>query len=381
MRITVPESAVFILNTLQNAGFKAYIVGGCVRDSLLGLPAGDCDICTSAKPQDVINLFEKTVNTGIKHGTVTVIVSGVPVEVTTFRTDGDYSDSRRPDTVKFTDDLKADLSRRDFTVNAMCFNGEEGLVDYFGGLDDLKTKTLRTVGDADRRFNEDALRILRLFRFSSALGFTPEKLTFDAALKNAQNLKNISAERIEKELRKTASGKNPEAILPLIDTGVLPTLKVNPEISKIPLLPDNEDLKFFAFLYLLSDDLPGMLEFLKCSNKFKKYALSLALNANAEIGTRVDIKHLLRALEADIFDLFSYRTAIPGEDVSAAEKAASDIINSGEPYKVSRLAVSGKDIAEKGYEGAEINAVLSRLLEAVTENPELNDRETLKNLI
>ena len=381
MQIVIPENVKFILNTLYDNGFKAYVVGGCVRDRLLCLPAGDYDICTSAKPSDVIRLFEKTVATGTKHGTVTVIVNKTPVEVTTFRTDGDYSDSRRPDTVEFVDDLKADLSRRDFTVNALCYSENEGLIDYFNGVDDLKAKTLRAVGDADKRFKEDALRILRLFRFSSALGFNIEKHTFDAAMENAHLLKNISAERIEKELKKTACGKNPSAVLPLIATGALPTFKVNENISKVPLLPQKDDLKFFAFLYLLSESLPETLAFLKCSNAFKKYAADLCGNLYAEADDRKDIKHLLAALENNVFDLFYLKTALLGEDTKEKAATAKEIKEKNEPYKTGHLAVSGDDVAKKGYRGAQINKVLARLLEAVINDPELNKRETLERLI
>ena len=381
MQIAKPENVKYILNTLYDNGFKAYVVGGCVRDRLLELPAGDYDICTSAKPDDVMRLFEKTVATGIKHGTVTVIVNKTPVEVTTFRTDGDYSDSRRPDTVEFVDDLKADLSRRDFTVNALCYSENEGLIDYFNGVDDLKAKTLRAVGDADKRFKEDALRILRLFRFSSSLGFNIEKNTFDAAIKNARLLKNISAERIEKELKKTACGRNPATVLPLIATGALPTFKVNENISKIPLLPQKDDLKFFAFLYLLSESLPDTLAFLKCSNAFKKYAADLSGNMYAETSDRKDIKRLLAALENNIFDLFYLKTALLGEDAKDKATTAKEIKEKNEPYKISHLAVSGDDVAKKGYRKAQINEVLTRLLEAVINDPELNKRETLEKLI
>ena len=381
MQIIIPKSVKFLIDTLCGAGFKAYIVGGCVRDSLLNMPAGDYDVCTNAKPREVMNLFEKTVATGIKHGTVTVIIEKTGIEVTTFRTDGDYSDSRRPDTVEFTNDLKADLSRRDFTVNAMCYNEKEGLIDYFGGKDDLKAKTLRAVGNADERFCEDALRILRLFRFASALGFTPEKSTFDAAVKRAPLLKNISAERIEKELFKTACGINPSAVLPLIDTGVLPALKANEKISEIPLLPDNSNLKFFAFLYLLSEDLPAVLDFLKCSNAFKKYSLALSGSIDAKTETRSDIKRLLRQLEDSIFDLLFFKSAIKKEKTESAVETAKEILRNNEPYKISQLKINGNDVALKGYKGAEINEVLLKLLEEVIKKPELNRKEVLENLI
>lgn len=381
MRIAVPENVKFVIDTLCGAGFEAYIVGGCVRDCLLGLTAGDYDVCTSARPDDVIRLFRKTAATGVKHGTVTVIENDTPIEVTTFRTDGDYSDSRKPDTVEFINDLKADLSRRDFTVNAMCFSESSGLIDYFDGLGDLKKKTLRTVGDAEVRFSEDALRILRLFRFCSTLDFKPEKQTFDAALRNAHLLKKISAERIEKELRKTACGKNPAAVIPLIEAKVLPTLKPNGDISKIPLLPQKENLRFFAFLYLQSDNLPALLNFLKCSNAFKKYASDLSGGIGVEIESRRDIKRLLALLEENIFDLFALKTALFGENTEKQVAEAKEVLRNGEPYKISQLAINGKDAAAAGYKGSEINRVLSGLLEEVITKPELNKKEILENLL
>lgn len=381
MRINMPENIEYAIKTLSDAGFKAYIVGGCVRDSLLGIVPTDYDICTSAHPDDVTRIFDKTVNTGIKHGTVTAIVENEPIEITTFRTEDGYADFRRPDKVKFVNSLKEDLSRRDFTVNAMCYNKSEGLIDYFGGIDDLNKGILRTVGNADARFKEDALRILRLFRFASVLGFTPEEKTLNAAITNAPLLKNISAERIEKELRKTSCGKKPSAVLPLIDTGVLPTLKSNRDIAKISLLPQKYNLKFFAFLYLLSNDLTRILSFLKCSNAFKKYAVSLSEKMSAKAYTRPEIKRLMNYLEEDIFDLFALKSVLLSENTEKQIKTVREVLNTGEPYKISQLAVDGNDITAKGYTGKEINAILSRLLEKVISDPTLNEKEILKNLI
>lgn len=380
MQIPIPKNVASVIDTLEKSGYEAYIVGGCVRDSLLGLTPKDYDVCTNAKPEDIISLFEKTVNTGIKHGTVTVISAGMPIEVTTFRLDSEYKDFRRPDSVSFVDNLKDDLSRRDFTINAMCYNRSTGLIDYFGGAYDLENKVLKTVGEPENRFREDALRILRLFRFCSALGFSPEKLTLDGAIGNAHLLKNISAERIEKELRLTVDGENPEAILPLLETGCLPTLKANKEIGKINNLPRGEDLRFFAFLRLASDNLSDTLRFLKCSNSFREYCEKMDCAIDKEIKTKADIKKLLRLLENDIFDLFSYKSAIVGEETQTLKNTAKEILKNGEPYRISHLAIKGDDIAKKGYKGKQIGCVLEKLLDAVIENPEINTKEKLKAL-
>ncbi|MBR4761252.1 MAG: CCA tRNA nucleotidyltransferase, partial [Clostridia bacterium] len=349
-------------------------------DSLLGAVPYDYDVATSALPDRVLSLFSKTVATGIKHGTVTVIIDGDPIEVTTFRTENEYKDHRHPEAVNYVSDVKADLSRRDFTVNAMCYNDISGLVDIFGGEADLKAKTLRAVGCADTRFKEDALRILRLFRFASTLGFTAEAKTLAAALENAKLLKSISAERIQSELLRLSCGSNPTAVLPLLKTAALPCFKANPEIEKIPLLPDNKRLRFFAFLALTSDNLAASLEFLKCSNAFKKYALGLSGAVNLRHETRADIKRLLNAMGDDVFDLLCYKSVILGCDTKNAERQARDVIESGEPYEISGLDIGGDDIAALGFSGKEINDTLLKLLDAVMENPELNRKETLISL-
>ena len=200
--LSIPENAALVIDRLMQNGYEAYIVGGCVRDSLLGLAVSDFDITTAAPPEKVIELFEKTVPTGIKHGTVTVIIENEPIEVTTFRTEGIYKDSRHPENVEFVSDLKEDLSRRDFTVNAIAYDGDDGIIDLYGGLEDIKTRTLRTVRNPDERFCEDALRIMRLFRFASQLGFSIEENTEKSALSKLASLENISAERVFAELKK-----------------------------------------------------------------------------------------------------------------------------------------------------------------------------------
>ncbi|MBO7253824.1 MAG: CCA tRNA nucleotidyltransferase [Clostridia bacterium] len=208
--INLPENVISAINLLENSGFEAYAVGGAVRDSLLGKNASDFDITTSAFPEETKKVFSafKVIETGIKHGTVTVLFDGEPLEITTFRIDGEYEDNRHPESVVFTRNIKDDLSRRDFTVNAIAYSHKRGLVDFFGGLNDLKKGIIRAVGEADKRFGEDALRILRCVRFASTLGFEIEEETSKSVRKNIHLLDNVSAERIFVELKKMICGKN-----------------------------------------------------------------------------------------------------------------------------------------------------------------------------
>ncbi|HOO25129.1 MAG TPA: HD domain-containing protein [Clostridiales bacterium] len=215
MKIELPKQVKKALDLLEVGGYEAYIVGGCVRDCLMDKKPYDWDITTSAKPHDTAKVFKnfRVIETGIKHGTVTVLIEGMPIEITTFRVDGEYSDSRHPDNVVFTKDLVSDLSRRDFTVNALAYSPKSGLVDAFDGLSDVRNKIIRCVGEPDIRFNEDALRILRALRFSSVLGFNIEKNTSDSLLKNMKLLGKISAERIQHELIKLICGIDVERVL------------------------------------------------------------------------------------------------------------------------------------------------------------------------
>ena len=220
MRIELPENVECILNRLIENGYEAYIVGGCVRDSILGKAPQDFDITTNAKPAAVKELFKRTIDTGILHGTVTVMIENQGYEVTTYRIDGEYEDNRRPKSVEFTSDLMEDLRRRDFTINAMAYNREEGLIDSFQGLNDLKKGIIRSVGDADSRFQEDALRILRGVRFSAQLDFEIEDETKEAMKRNSPLLKNISAERIRVELDKLLVSDNPDKLVDAYYLGI-----------------------------------------------------------------------------------------------------------------------------------------------------------------
>lgn len=371
--LKIPEKIKFVLSTLTQNGYEAYIVGGCVRDSLLGIIPSDYDVTTSAKPEEILGLFDKTVPTGLKHGTVTVIIENEPIEVTTFRTDGEYKDSRHPQNVEFVTDLREDLSRRDFTVNAVAYNETVGLVDLFGGLSDLENKILRAVGDGDKRFREDALRILRLFRFASQLEFTPEEKTLNSALKLQKGLKNISKERIFSEIVKAVNGKNPKAILPLINSGGLEFLGIckTPEFTTI----DDSDLRLFVFLNTSSENPIEVLKTLKASKRQIDFANKLLKLQSIEMENKEDIKNALFLTDFNAVNLFL-------KHHKAGDKLIllDEVIKNREPYLISHLAISGEDLRNIGFEGKEIGEILERLRQTVVCSPEKNRKEILLTL-
>lgn len=375
----LPSDTEYIIETLQKNGYEAFAVGGCVRDMLNGDTPHDFDITTSAEPETVMSLFEKTVPTGIKHGTVTVIINGVPNEVTTYRTDGEYRDHRRPDSVIFVKSLREDLARRDFTVNAMAYNKKDGLKDFFGGREDIENRILRAVGEPGRRFYEDALRIMRLFRFSSVLGFDIEENTLKAALEYAPTLKSVSAERIYSELLKTLCGKNPAALKPLTDIGGLGFLGVNtsPDYGILPLL-GSADTKLFAFLFSGGAEVSPALDFLKVPNKTKKAAQDMLTLLNMPFPkTKPEIKEMLYLTSpSSTENYFDYRSAY-GKDCAAARDMLTEIIKNGEPYRISDLKIGGKDLKKCGISGRAIGETLEKLRRSVLKNPELNTRSEL----
>lgn len=375
----LPSDTEYIIETLQKNGYEAFAVGGCVRDMLNGDTPHDFDITTSAEPETVMSLFEKTVPTGIKHGTVTVIINGVPNEVTTYRTDGEYRDHRRPDSVIFVKSLREDLARRDFTVNAMAYNQKDGLKDFFGGREDIENRILRAVGEPGRRFYEDALRIMRLFRFSSVLGFNIEENTIKAALEYAPTLKSVSAERIYSELLKTLCGKNPAALKPLTDIGGLGFLGVNtsPDYGILPLL-GSADTKLFAFLYSGGAEVSPALDFLKVPNKTKKAAQDMLTLLNMPFPkTKPEIKEMLYLTSPPSAEnYFDYRSAY-GKDCAAARDMLTEIIKNGEPYRISDLKIGGRDLKKCGISGRAIGETLEKLRRSVLKNPELNTRSEL----
>ena len=276
MKLTLDPGAAALLDTLHAAGYAAYAVGGCVRDSLLGRTAHDWDLCTSALPQQVMELFgaEQCIPTGLQHGTVTIKYGGRLYETTTFRTEGSYTDGRHPDAVQFVPDVREDLARRDFTINAMAYNAAEGLVDPFGGQKDLQNGLLRAVGEPQQRFTEDALRILRLYRFAARFGFALDATTARAARQLAPHLDCISAERIQEELAKLLTAPQPGAYLePAVLAVVLPELTpaaleaAKPVLDACPAGEENLPVRWAALLGALGEaDTRRVLKRLRCSN-------------------------------------------------------------------------------------------------------------------
>lgn len=375
----IPPEIEFIINTIIENGFEAYLVGGCMRDMLMDIPPHDYDITTSAPPETIISLFKKTVPTGIKHGTVTVINGSLTAEVTTYRTDGEYTDHRRPESVTFVKSLKEDLARRDFTVNAIAYNKEEGIKDFFGGREDIKNKILRAVGNPEKRFTEDALRILRLFRFASVLEFTPEKETLKAALKCAHLLESISAERISSELKKAVNGKNPTVLKPLTDIGALEFIGIkNPDYSKILSLQSGE-LALFGFLYSSADNLMSALEFLKPSNREKKlYENILTLLSLPFPQNKAEIKEMLFKTDpCSVEKYFYFQKHYFGADTENAILMLREILENGEPYKISDLKIGGRNLMNLGISGEKIGETLEYLRKCVTADPALNRRSIL----
>lgn len=386
MIIILPEEVKKILSVLEYKGFKAYIVGGCVRDILMKKAPHDYDIATSASPEQIKSLFNKTADTGIKHGTVTVIENGIPFEVTTFRTESGYSDLRRPDKVYFVKDIKEDLSRRDFTMNAIAcsLNGE--IADPFGGQNDIKNKIIKTVGNPNKRFSEDALRILRLFRFSSALNFLPEKNTLNAALELSDELKKISTERIVSELKKTVCSDFPENSEPLLNIKALSFLGIEncPRLNKLKLLKNNPELRMFAFLKESSQNAAQTAKNLKLSRKeIDKINDLLYIEKNLKSENKINIKEIMSKLKnPEIFDDYADYAKIfkdfNGEKLKADYR---EIVINKEPYKISDLAVDGSVISAFGIRGKEVGAELERLLKTVIVNPEQNKKELLLKMI
>lgn len=363
----IPQKIEYIIEKLTQNGHKAYIVGGCVRDILLGKQPDDYDVTTSATPNEVISIFDKTIPTGIKHGTVTVMLENTPVEVTTFRTENGYADNRRPDSVNFVTDIKEDLSRRDFTVNAMAYNRKDGLIDCFGGKSDLENKILRTVGDSETRFREDALRILRLFRFASTIGFRIEENTLSSALECSHLLQNVSRERIFTELKKAVVGENFEVFSELILCGGLEFLGINK-------LPNFEKIKNFReslnlCLYMSLDS--KTLENLKPSNREREFFATFeGLSKFPKPQEKSDIKEMLNLSNPEILTaFFDYKEW----DKTQIKK----IIANNEPYKISHLDIDGKTLTELGFGGAKIGEILEHLRQVVIKEPQKNKKDLL----
>ena len=382
MTIEIPEYAEAVLSRLEQNGEEAYIVGGSLRDSLLGKAASDYDVATSALPEQMIEIFKdhRVIATGLKHGTMTVISDTHPIEVTTFRVDGGYSDSRHPDSVSFTRSIEEDVSRRDFTVNAMAYSQKRGLVDLFGGREDLAKGIIRAVGDPERRFCEDALRIMRAFRFSAQLNFEIEENTLAAAQKCREGLARIARERISCELFKLLGSSEPERpLVQMCELGIAEYIfgRYMPERELVALLPQmpRDPAARLGLLLCKADreTTSGILGELRCSNKQRSTALAVAEHSSRAIMTQSDVSYLRKEL-GERAEVVMRASVLRGyTPKNALELLLSDIA----PHSISELEISGNDLLSIGYSGREIGKTLSYLLDAAIDDPSLNTHEDL----
>ena len=433
MKIQLPEKVKVMIQTLEAAGYEAYAVGGCVRDSVLGRVPADWDITTSALPEQVKELFHRTIDTGIEHGTVTVMMDKEGFEVTTYRVDGEYRDHRHPEQVNFTGELKEDLRRRDFTINAMAYNDRCGMVDAFGGIEDLKHGVIRCVGVARERFEEDALRILRAVRFAAQLGFEIEKETADAARTLAGNLKDISAERIQTELVKLLVSPHPEMLRTAYELGI--TRVVLPEFDVMMETPQHHP----HHMYSVGEHTLKALEFtdpekvLRLSVLFHDFGKPQTRttadgvdhfhghakisaqetvrimrrlkfdNATMDQVKRIVLYHdvrpqpderqirrllhragedifpgLFQVMGADILAQSEYRKIEKLVNLERVHQVYDEILKRKDCVSLKNLQVTGKDLIAAGMEpGKKIGEILNQMLEDVLETPEHNEREYL----
>lgn len=436
--IDIAKEALYIIQVLNNNEYEAYIVGGCVRDGIMGIMPADWDITTNAKPDTVKMLFEKTVDSGVRHGTVTVIINGRYFEVTTYRIDGEYTDNRRPVNVSYTDSLKEDLSRRDFTINAVAYHPDVGLIDPFNGIRDIESAILRTVGEPEGRFLEDALRMLRAIRFAAQLNFDIDMGTQQSIKDNSYLIKSISSERIRDELTKILVSPNPEKFILLKDTGLLqfilpefeecfltqqnnPYHKYNVAMHILKSVSHVENDRVLRWTMLLhdigkpasktTDDkgvdhfydhadnsikiAKGVLERLKFENKTIQLILRLIKHhdydikpdylyvrrAVVKIGEDIFLS-LLKVKEADKKAQSPDKLTSGLENLSRIKEIYFDIKIKKQCLGIKDLAVDGNDLIDSGLvPGREIGGILKYMLQKVVENPELNTKEKLLNLI
>ena len=438
IQIILPEQVSFIINTLNQAGFEAYAVGGCVRDSIMGRVPDDWDITTSADPQQVKKLFRRTIDTGIQHGTVTVMLQKTGYEVTTYRIDGEYEDNRHPKEVIFTKSLEEDLKRRDFTVNAMAYHPGEGLVDLFDGIGDMEKKCIRCVGQAEERFSEDALRMMRGVRFSAQFGYRIEEQTREAIRKLRENLRNVSAERIRVELVKLLVSPHPDYLRIACDLGItkviLPEFDVcmetpqhNPHhcysvgehtLEGLKAVRADKVLRLAMLLHDIGKPLTkttdengkdhfkkhpkesarlaqDILHRLKFDNDTLKkvcrlvefHDWSIDLEENVKIST---VRRLIANIGEDAFpdmfeinraDLLSQSSYLRERKLAKQEMLESmyrEIMEKQECLSLKDLAVGGKDLLAQGIKpGKELGEILQRMLADVFEDPAHNKKEYL----
>ena len=394
MTIPMDAGAAELLHALHAAGHAAYVVGGCVRDSLLGLTPHDWDLCTSALPQQVMELFgaQRCIPTGLQHGTVTVKQSGALYEITTFRTEGTYTDGRHPDEVHFVPDVREDLARRDLTINAMAYNEKEGLVDPFGGQADLQSGIVRAVGVPRQRFTEDALRILRLYRFAARFGFAIDPPTAQAAQELCAHLDCVSVERIEEELAKLLSAPAPAAyldkkillvILPELSSEALAAAK--PVVDACPAGAENLPIRLAALLLSLGEDgTRRTLKRLRCSNACIEETAVLVREAVPGVPVSLNIyaRRLLGKYNlCTVRRIAALGTALQPEraaDFAALSELAEQLDADSVCCRVSQLAVNGRDLMAAGVPaGPGIRKILEALLDGVIREEYPNERQAL----
>ena len=405
MKLILDPGAAALLDALHAAGYAAYAVGGCVRDSLLGRTAHDWDLCTSALPQQVMELFgaEQCIPTGLQHGTVTIKYGGQLYETTTFRTEGSYTDGRHPDAVQFVPDVREDLARRDFTINAMAYNEAEGLVDPFGGQKDLQNGLLRAVGEPQQRFTEDALRILRLYRFAARFGFALDAATARAARQLAPHLDCVSAERIQEELAKLLAAPQPGAYLePAVLAVVLPELTpaaleaAKPVVDACPAGEENLPVRWAALLGALGEtDTRRVLKRLRCSNACIDETAVLVRETAGEGVCRsfsekkasahvddISVRQLLgRYGLCTVERLCALCGALhpqAASECALAAQRARQLEADGVCCRVSQLAVNGRDLMAAGIPaGPALRRVLETLLDGVIRAEYPNEKPAL----
>ncbi len=434
MKLALPAKVKMIIDSLEAKGFEAYAVGGCVRDLILGGTPQDFDITTNAEPREIKRIFRRTIDTGIEHGTVTVMLGKDGFEVTTYRLDGKYRDGRHPSEVTFTRSLREDLCRRDFTVNAMAYHPQRGLVDLFGGMDDLQKKVIRCVGDPATRFSEDHLRVLRAYRFAAKLGFSIDPATRKAASEDAEGLSVISAERIREELVKLLSSDHPEILRDLYKDGItqifLPefdacfsveqdspyhaydvgehtvrsvmAVPADPLLRLVMLLhdigktrahtkdPDGTD-HFKGHAAVSADMAEEILRRLKWDNDtIRKASVLIRYHDLRPDGSERSVRRALQKVTPALFPAYltvqRADAAAKNPDmlektlarIAAVEKTAEKVLARGDALTVGDLAVSGKDLLDAGVPaGPEMGRLLKAALEYVTEDPSRNTKEIL----
>ena len=384
MEIQLPEAVEEIITQLNDHGYEASAVGGCVRDSLLGRKPEDWDITTSARPEQVKAIFRRTIDTGIAHGTVTIMVDKVGYEVTTYRIDGEYEDGRHPKEVQFTSNLIEDLKRRDFTINAMAYSSQNGIVDAFGGVEDLKSGLIRCVGNPIDRFTEDALRILRAVRFSAQLGFEIEPDTYEAIRVIAPNLLHVSKERILAELSKLLTSAHPNRIRMVYETGMAPF--ISPDFADVsfplpvidPRLPDKKHLRWAAFLQNETEEKAGrILKQLKSDNDtINRVKVLLRFIKTPLTPQKAGLRKIMSQMTPELYDdLLVLRNVDPSGEIA---RLSREIRCAGDCLSLKQLAVSGRDLMDAGVQpGKKVGETLNALLGMVLEHPEYNQKETL----